>query len=501
MCGFRDFSPVLHGEMCERFTETIVQKHGNLALVIPRDMFKSSLGQAAILWLFTRKAILDGDFQFRTLVDTATLVLSQKHIAWIGRTMRANRTYRSLFGDFYGKGKGFGAREIYVKQRGAGGNAKEPNFMASAVRAEVTGLHFDFHWYDDIVAERNWHTQHLRQQGVEHFHNSLNLLEPHGSILYTATPWHDGDNLGVLRRAEKERQRGGQPQFFDFYVRAALERPDRTPDDDHGQSIFPERWPTEKLLAKKSNPATPKFIWRAQQMCDPTVPDYAIPFDRESMYVSRDDFPERFRIKVATVDPNFRGQDQASGDNACIVVGGFDSKQNFWVQDVRLGSWSAADFIDQLFNVYLTWRPNLLRIERKFTSFLEYAIHEREARDGLRLPLVWIDRDWRSKDTRHASLHPLFAGKRIKFASELPASVKAEIEEELERVGSSAHDDFLDALTDQFTGMYPVMREEEDAPPTDGARTQGRLARSSSSAFPFGMFMPTEPAGEDEWEN
>lgn len=502
VCGFRDVSPSLHGEICERITETLVQRQGNLAVVIPRDMFKSSIGQATILYLFTREAILDGNYQFRVLVDTATLVLSMKHIAWVGRTMRANAEYRRLFGDFYGKGVGFGQREIYVKQRSKGGNAKEPNFMASALRAEVTGLHFDFHWYDDIVAERNWHTKDLRQKGVEHFHNSLNLLEPHGSILYTATPWHDGDNLGVLRRQEKERERNGLPKFFDFYFRAALETPERVPDDERGESIFPERQPTDFLHNKKSK--TPKFMWRAQQMCDPTVPDYAIPFDRESMYVSRDRFPRRLRIKVVTVDPNFRDADQVSGDNACIVVGGFDAKMNFWVEDVRLGTWSASDFIDQLFDVYRTWHPHVFRIERKFTSFLEYAIRERGATHGVHLPLIWINRDWRSKETRYASLETVFASKRIKFASELSASVKAEIEEELERVGSSAHDDFLDALTDQFTGMYPTIAEEgEDGSPefVPAGVTSYQPRPLPSSSYAFGMFMSTDDGTGEEWEN
>ena len=497
VCEFKDVSPLLHGEICEQITEHLVGRQGNLAIVIPRTMFKSSIGQATVLFMFTREVVMNGNTQFRVLIDTETMILSSKHIAWIGRTMRANQGYRRLFGDFYGKGRGFGQKEIYIKQRSAGGNAKEPNFMASSIGSAVTGLHFDLHWYDDIVGEHNWATKYRRQQVVEHFNHSLDLLEPHGSILYTATPWHDGDNLGVLRKKEKERERSGQKKFFDFYVRAAMERPDRTPDDENGESIFPERQSTEFLKNKKTN--APKFMWRAQQMCDPSVPDYAIPFDRETMYVSRDKFPQRLRIKIATVDPNFRDLDQVSGDNACIVVGGFDHKMNFWVLDVRMGSWSATGFIDQLFDVYKVWRPNLFRIERKFTSFLEYAIHQRGAQDGLHLPLVWINRDWRSKETRYASLETIFASKRIKFASELSASTKAEIEEELERVGSSTHDDFLDALTDQFTGMYPSITEEAgdesslSFPPGDEPPT-----RRPASSYSFGMFMSTDDASDVE---
>ena len=503
VCGFRDVSPTLHGEICEKITETIVHGHGNLAIVIPRTMFKSSIGQATVLYLFTREAVIEQNYQFRVLIDTETLLLSTKHIAWLERTFRANKNYIRLFGDFYGEGYGFRQKEIYVQQRRSGGNAKEANFMASGIGAAVTGLHFDLHWYDDIVGEHNYTPKTARQKVIEHYHHSLDLLERGGSILYTATPWHDGDNLGVLRRDERERERDGLPKSFEFYVRAALERPDRTPDDENGESIFPERQPTEWLLNKKTK--TPKFMWRAQQMCDPTIPDYAIPFDRESMYVSRDKFPTNLRIKIVTVDPNFRDADQISGDNACIVVGGFDRKWNFWCEDVRLGSWSASGFLDQLFDVLTVWRPHVFRIERKFTSFLEHAILERAAKLGIRFPLLWINRDWRSKETRYATLETVFSSKRIKFASEIPAPVKAEMEEELERVGSSAHDDFLDALTDQFTGMYPSISEEgedEFAPVSSPSGATSYQPRPLPSSFAFGMFMSTSDQGsEDEWEN
>lgn len=437
--------------MCDRLQDAI-EKRRNQAIIIPRDHFKSSLGLGAVLWAFTRRAI-EGDYEWRTLIDSATMTLSEKHIGFIGRTLSANQTYRKVFGDFYGKGKGFSSREIFVKQRKGEGIHREPNFMASAIRAEKTGLHFDYQWYDDLTTERNWATKHLRQTAIDHFYNSLNLLEPTGIVLITATCWHDGDYVGVLRREEETRREKGEKPFIDFYVRAALENEKGEPDDENGEAIFPERWPTKLLREKKRT--SPRYIWRAQQMNDPSIPEHALPFNREFMYKARSEFPQ-LRLITVTVDPNFRMQDEAAGDPAAIVVGGFDKNATWYGLDVRIGTWSPSDFIDQLFDVYVTWKPHLFRIEQKFTSFLDYSIRQEGIKRGMLLPVVWLKRDWRSKDTRHAALYAPFAGNRLFFNRDIPAPVKAQMEEQMERVGTSKNDDFLDALTDQFTDIFPT---------------------------------------------
>jgi hypothetical protein len=505
ICGFADLSPKLHGEICDLITEAFTgpdQIHQGI--VIPRDMFKSSIGLAAVLWNCTRKVCLENDYEWRTLIDAATLGLGTKHIGWLSRTLSSNKEYRSRYGDLYKAGRGFANREIYLEKRSGTGVHREPNFMATSVTSEVTGLHFDCYWPDDIVSERNHRTKHLLQKSIEHFHASLNLLEPHGRILYTATAWHDGDCLGVLRRAEKEREQRGEKPFIRFYVRAALEK-NGVPDDVEGESIFPERWSTEKLYEKKlgMERAGQKFLWRSQQMNDPCIAEYAIPFDREHMYVPRKDFPPNLRFKICTVDPNFRNEDQTSGDNAAIIVGGFDSYANWWGLDVRLGQWRSEEFIDQLFDVYRTWRPNQFRMEKKFTSHLITAIRHRESlqRPPLILPMVLIERDWRSKDMRYAGLGAIFASGRVKFAAELSPLVKAEMENELERVGSSAKDDFLDALMDQFTGIYPTI----DADGTEQVETfpsqVPQVPVPSLAKLAFRPELMGFQRMEDEWEN
>ena len=456
ICGFKQMSEVLHRELADLIEKSI--KDGeNQGVIIPRDMFKTSLGQAAVLWAFTRRAVIDNNRDFRVLIDSATMSLSSKSLRWIARTLESNKEYRACYGDFF-KGSRCSAREIYVGGRETS-NVKEPNFMASSVRAEIVGLHFDLYWPDDLVTERTYGTPHLRRAVTDHFYSNLNLLEPGASIIYTATTWHDGDLTGELRRSEKEAVAKGKKPFCKMYVRAALEDDNRCPDDVNGHSIFPERWTTEDLKKKRED--LPRHNWQAQHMNDPSLPEYAIKFNKENLYVPRAEFPDRLRLKVMTVDPNFRDENQKGNDYGCIVVGGFDSRANWWGIDVRMDRWTSDLFLDQLFDAFKQWRPHIIRIEQKFTSHLMSAIRHRESILGVHLPIQPMKRDWRSKEMRYVGMGPIFSAGRIRFASEIEQRVKTEMEDELERVGSSAHDDFLDAMMDQLTDLYPMMSTDE----------------------------------------
>jgi hypothetical protein len=465
VCGFKDLSPALHGEICERIQDAFITSLHNQAVLIPRDFFKSSIGLATVTWLFTRKTQIENNYEWRTMIDTETMTLAKKHLGWIARHL-TSREYTKLYGEVFKKGRGSGNGEIFVNQRATrGGVHREPNFMASSERSERTGLHFDFHWYDDLVGERNWHTSSLRQKSIEHFYSSLNLLEPGGLVLYTATPWHDNDLTGKLIRAEADITNKNEKRSFHIYKRAALEDEKRIPDENFGESTFPERWPTALLQEKRKmmERAGKRFLWRAQQMIDPCVPEEAIPFDRDSLYAPRANFPNRAYLRYisVTVDPNFRTDDMAAGDYAAIVVGGFDHKANWWGIDVRMGRWNSEDFIEQLFDVNKTWRPHMFRMEKKFTSHLMSAIRHRESIKNEAIPMTFIERDWRSKEMRYTALRSIFGSRRIKFASEIGEGVKDEMEDELSRLGTSAHDDFLDALMDQFTGVNPNFSDME----------------------------------------
>lgn len=83
-------------------------------------------------------------------------------------------------------------------------------------------------------------------------------LEPGGSIVVTATRWHDDDLTGRLLAAEKT---GGE-QWRHIHMPAI---------DDEGNALWPERWPIERLRILQG--AVGPRVWTAQYQGRPTVPE------------------------------------------------------------------------------------------------------------------------------------------------------------------------------------------------------------------------------------
>lgn len=459
VCGLKDVGD-LHREICVE-AQAVLEKNQGMAIIIPRDHFKTTLASAMCLWMFTRAAN-EGNFEYTVLIDTSILDGAINQVNWIARQFEHNTIYRSLYGDFYGDGEGFSDRDIYVKQRRGAGIAREGNFHANAIHAESVGLHFDLAWFDDLIGERNYHTAGLRHKAIDHYEMQLNLLKPDAPRIYTATRWHDGDLTGKLLREEAELEKAGEPRSYHFFSRGVF---GEVGQRDGDTTIFPERWPRAKLITEKKNKMS-NFRWSSQFLNDPVIKEESLQFDRHTLYRRRSEFPQ-LKARYCTIDPNFREADKAAGDFAAFVIGGFDQFQNWWGLDVALETFGPDAFVKKLFEIREQFKPHLFRIERKWTSFLDLSIRMESQRRGVILPLVYIDRDQRSKETRWAILDPLFRAHRIHFADEITSRTKQEMEDEMERLGSALHNDFLDALSDQFSDADLVGAVGTDISPDD----------------------------------
>jgi hypothetical protein len=182
------------------------------------------------------------------------------------------------------------------------------------------------------------------------------------------------------------------------------------------------------------------------------------------------------------------------------VIGGFDRFMNWWGKDVRLARPTATQFIEILFDIYAKWKPDLFRIEKAFTSFLDVAIRTESSRRGIYLPISYIERSrTTSKQGRMAELDPVFRNRRIHFSDEIAADVRREMEEELERGDASSHDDFRDALADQFIGITPSVLEEA----AEKERVETKEGASIAMPLDFAGLvvgdLPDEMFEGDEW--
>lgn len=102
-------------------------------------------------------------------------------------------------------------------------------------------------------------SQTSRDAVWEWYRESLRTrIEPGGSIVLTATRWHDDDLTGRILEAEKG---GGEP-WRHLHMPAI---------SDAGSALWPERWPVEAL--RKIQAAVGEHAWQAQYQGAPSVPE------------------------------------------------------------------------------------------------------------------------------------------------------------------------------------------------------------------------------------
>lgn len=176
-------------------------------------------------------------------------------------------------------------------------------------------------------------------------------LEPGGSIVITATRWHDDDLTG---RLIAEQATGGE-QWRVVHMPAI---------DDAGNALWPERWPLDAL--NKIRSAVGSRVWSAQYQGDP-IPSEGGMFKR-SWWQTYTELPELTKVEL-TMDSAFK--EGVENDYSVIACWGNDGLGNSY----------------------------LIRVWRERVAFPEllkmaHGAHEwaRNEFPGLRIPLVIEDK-------------------------------------------------------------------------------------------------------------
>src|SRR6185437_15451819 len=134
-----------------------------------------------------------------------------------------------------------------------------------------------------------------RNRVADYFHDNLmNLLEPDGRFWGLFTPWHRDDLNARLKRNES----------FALYRRAI---------DENLQPVWPEKWPTAKLQARRDEIGATAFArgYRLLPVADEETPirgEWIRFWERE----------EEHEIVVLSVDPAV--STRAKADASALVV-------------------------------------------------------------------------------------------------------------------------------------------------------------------------------------
>lgn len=484
-----------HLEMCEYLED---QLQPNKMMLVPRDCLKTTIGSTAYpLWLVLKAYFKDGNPCYRVLIDSATARLSKFVIANIRQWVKHNATLKAVFGELYDR-KGDSMEGLSLSFRTQAVSAiKEPNFVASGVGAEKTGLHFDMIVMDDIVTKDNVRTVAMREKTWEHYRMMQAILESDDTgqktrLLVVGTRYSDDDLYGRMLIQDKERVAEGKPPVYAPMIRAAV--------DENGELFYPTKLTRDVLAHRRS--VMVGLFW-AQYMNDPNK-DSAPLKPEDLKWHSIAEFPKELKWIRLSADPAYKEEEKIHGDYSAIVVAGWDRWNAMWILDVAMRrDLTPGAFIDLVFFMAKKWQIEGALIENPHQEAMDILFRREMQERGFSFPIFWVKPSrTRGKEMRWLDIQAYAERKAIKIATEIPSEVRVEIEDEWQRAPFSRFDDFLDAL--QLQAMYlPIdlkadrasaaaMRDIDGLIEAGKIQTNGPFFGRLKDVFPF-IDRPAKP--------
>lgn len=307
----------------------------------------------------------------------------------------------------------------YNGQQGGG-------YYAVGVGGTPTGLGADLIIVDDpIRSAADANSQTVRNSIWEWFTETLyTRLEPGGSIIITATRWHDDDLTGrILKHSDEEWKHLHLPAI-----------------DDEGRALWPNRWPLDALARIRS--AVGSRAWSAQYQGTPVL-------DSGSVIKHHWLLPYLVRPHNLHVLQSWDTAYETGSHNdysVCTTIG--YNQYGRYVLDVYREKLEFPDLKRMVNHQYLKWKPQAVLIENAASGrSLIQELGPNRTNVGMdRVPIIPVDvptiKNW--KEVRVQELTPLLEAGRVMIPEE--ALWLEPWLEELTRFPLAAHDDQVDSL-------------------------------------------------------
>jgi predicted phage terminase large subunit-like protein len=324
------------------------------------------------------------------------------------------------------------------KAAGRWSTNKDGEYFAIGVGGTMTGRGADLVIIDDPHTEQEaalaahdpsvydksyeWYTSGPRQR-----------LQPGGAIIIIATRWSERDLIGRVIQDSLER---GRPDEWDV-----VELPAIMPS---GNSLWPEFWPLDLLLALKEE--LPPSKWNAQYQQQPTGEEGAI-IKREWWNIWTKDEPPRCQFIIQAWDTAFT-KNERSDFSACSTWGIFYMNENendthIILLDSFQKRMEFPELKEKAKTHYIEWQPDDCIIEAKAAG--ASLIQELNQQEGLFVRGYTPSRGTRQqsndKIARMNTVAPIFQSGRVwapdtRWARELIDQMAA--------FPNAAHDDLAD---------------------------------------------------------
>lgn len=186
--GMEQWEDSLHNNLTQ-----FLNTSGNQKLILmPRGHLKTSIVTVG----YSIQQVLKNP-NIRILINNAVWDNARKILNQISEYM----TYKSLLPMIYGPFKSPRCRwtqdEIEVDQK-TSGTSKEATITTGGIETARTGLHFDLIIHDDLVERNNVGTREQIQKVITFYRDSLDLLDPGGTMIVVGTRWALGDLYGHI---------------------------------------------------------------------------------------------------------------------------------------------------------------------------------------------------------------------------------------------------------------------------------------------------------------
>ena len=418
----------VHKDICQRlekFSEQVANKESpRLMLFMPPRHGKSTLASVAFpAWHLGRHP----DHEFISCSYSGSLAMSFSRKV---RQLLREPVYKNVF-EKSRLDKDSQSIESWQTTQGGG-------YVAAGVGGGITGKGANVLVIDDPVKNREDAESDNNRAATWDWYTSTayTRLSPGGGILVILTRWHDDDLAGrLLKQAEDG---ADQWEVIRYPAIAEIDENFRK----QGESLHPERYNVDALeqIRKAIGPRDWSALYQQNPVSD------------EGDYFSRDMIRYYEYDEIDTAELNYYcawdlaiGQRDRNDYSVGIVVG-VDEYDNLYVVDVVRGKYDGFELVEQILDLYETWRPGIVGIERGHIEmalgpFLQKRTRERGLSEAYFKDLKVGRRD---KEARARAIQGRMQQGMVYFPKD--AVWTGTMVAELLRFPNGAHDDQVDAL-------------------------------------------------------
>ena len=418
----------VHKDICQRlekFSEQVANKESpRLMLFMPPRHGKSTLASVAFpAWHLGRHP----HHEFISCSYSGSLAMSFSRKV---RQLLREPVYKNVF-EKSRLDKDSQSIESWQTTQGGG-------YVAAGVGGGITGKGANVLVIDDPVKNREDAESDNNREATWDWYTSTayTRLSPGGGILVILTRWHDDDLAGrLLKQAEDG---ADQWEVIRYPAIAEIDENFRK----QGESLHPERYNVDALeqIRKAIGPRDWSALYQQNPVSD------------EGDYFSRDMIRYYEYDEIDTAELNYYcawdlaiGQRDRNDYSVGIVVG-IDEYDNLYVVDVVRGKYDGFELVEQILDLYETWRPGIVGIERGHIEmalgpFLQKRTRERGLSEAYFKDLKVGRRD---KEARARAIQGRMQQGMVYFPKD--AVWTGTMVAELLRFPNGAHDDQVDAL-------------------------------------------------------